>query len=1058
MATDNRKGGTLRTDYETDRARLEGFPAMESDRNILLHQLIEAGGEIHYREGKQEGTLAPLLENQVLTVIADIVRKKLSGYGGSYAEGHGTTKQDAYAKKLEADIHRWISRLDGYLEHSWRTGNSGSPATETALQLKGQLEASLEKTDATDKPEYFRMLRAVTAIREYAERYLQQAAESGDTEPALALLVACLKNYSSIAVAFNGRLASLPELYRRDILHAVPRKVVQDNAYLVITPSESTDGFTLPEGTAFAAGDELVYKTAQKEYISPVQCAEADAVYLVKNKEGKTTGICRQAVSREDTTAAGTLFTHGEELQVGWQLESPMLVLDEGERNVAIHFLPATDNDIPSESMKKGFALQYATAEGWTEITSECSVSDGCLCFRLTIRQDEAAPTPCTEEMHGMVTDYPAVRILTDNEECPYEWAKDLTFKGVQVEVNVKGIHNFTFYNELGEVDTSQPFSPFGIQAGRGAWFLFGNDEMGLKHLQTVCLTGRWQKLPETEAEFNEIYKEYGADADSFTIDTEYQKDRAWHPCADGGQKLFSFDGNGKFCPAKIAFNFAGLLFSSGNASGKDEYSREKNGFFRATLQSPAIGFGTDAYRKRFTDVMMHNGRCKEKERKPLPPEPAVPLLADVELSYTATEATETTGSSLRLSRITALPGLNPVPIESGKEQPFLPAVPSGHLLYFAFSRAEGEKSVRMYLDTTLPQEKIPFYNPQLGSSLKLSWEWWNGTEWQTLPSESVKAEETNGLTQSGFIEIKLPRKIETSHTDRQGRMWLRAALTGDVSSCLAVRSIRTNCIKVTAQNGDGTPLPAGTIQGLPEADERIESIVQPLPGFGGRPAGTESGTAVHQTARIGNRHRAVTMKDYEQLALEHFPEIDKVQCIPVPRDKGASEIRLVVFSRAEDSRYCLSPAWKLTEIQRLVSRYAPPFVTLRVMNPVYEAVKVHCKVVLWDKVRDEGKTIRQLVVLAQSYIAPWYRKGNIPELQQRFSYKELHARMANHEDLRKVIALEVDGKSPDAETGELIFKGSHPWSVLLPEVQIELLSSRDGIDTAEIGSNFIIG
>lgn len=199
-------------------------------------------------------------------------------------------------------------------------------------------------------------------------------------------------------------------------------------------------------------------------------------------------------------------------------------------------------------------------------------------------------------------------------------------------------------------------------------------------------------------------------------------------------------------------------------------------------------------------------------------------------------------------------------------------------------------------------------------------------------------------------------------------------------------------------------------------------------------------------------------MKDYEQLALEHFPEIDKVQCIPVPRDKGASEIRLVVFSRAEDSRYCLSLAWKLTEIQRLVSRYAPPFVTLRVMNPVYEAVKVHCKVVLWDKVRDEGKTIRQLVVLAQSYIAPWYRKGNIPELQQRFSYKELHARMANHEDLRKVIALEVDGKSPDAETVELIFKGSHPWSVLLPEVQIELLSSRDGIDTAEIGSNFIIG
>lgn len=1011
MATNDRHSGTLRTDYETDRARLDGFPAMESDRNILLHQLIKVGGEIHYREGKQEGTLAPLLENQVLTVIADIVRKKLSGYGGSYAEGYGTTKQSAYADKLEADIRGWIARLDGYLEYSWRTGNSGSPATETALQLKGQLEASLKKTDATDKPEYFRMLRTVTAIQENAEHYLRQAADSGDTEPALALLIACLKNYSSIAGAFNSRLASLPELYRRDILHAVPQGAVQDNAYLVITPVAGKAGFTISKAQPFpagqnAAGEDLIYRTTQEEYISPMQYEKVDM----------------------------------DSMQVGWQLESPLLVLDEGERRVTIRFKLTTDNDVPSGDMKEGFTLQYATAEGWTEVPSECSASDGNLCFRFALHHDEAAPTSCIQEIHGMVTEYPALRILTIDSSC--QWAKDVRFTDVQMEVNVSGIHNFTFYNELGDVDTSQPFSPFGIQAEHGAWFLFGNNEMGLKHLQTVCLTGRWQKLPETEAEFNKIYKEYGADADSFTVYTEYQKDRAWHPCTDGGQKLFSFDGDGKFCPARIAFNFAGQLFS----------------FFRATLQSPAIGFGTDAYRKRFTDVMIHNGRCKEKERKPLPPEPTVPLLADVELSYTAVETTEITGSSLRLSRITGLPEMNPVPIESGKEQPFFPAVPSGHLLYFAFSHAEGEKSVRVYLDMTLPQEKIPFYNPQPENSLKPGWEWWNGTGWESLIGDAVRAEETNGLTQSGFIEIKLPRKIETSHTDRKGRMWLRAALTGDTTACLAVRSIWTNCIQVTAQNGDGTPLPAGTIQGLPEADERIESIVQPLDGFGGRPAGTESETSVHQTARIGNRHRAVTMKDYEELVLEHFPEVDKAQCIPVPRDKGASEIRLVVFRRAEDSRYCLSPAWKLAEIQRLVSRYAPPFVTLRVMNPVYEKVEVHCKAVLWDKVRDEGKTIRQLVVLAQNYIAPWYRKGGIPELQQSFSYKELHARMANHEDLRKVVALEVDGKSPDAETGELIFKGSHPWSVLLPKVQIELLSSRDGIDTAEIGSSFIIG
>ena len=173
-------------------------------------------------------------------------------------------------------------------------------------------------------------------------------------------------------------------------------------------------------------------------------------------------------------------------------------------------------------------------------------------------------------------------------------------------------------------------------------------------------------------------------------------------------------------------------------------------------------------------------------------------------------------------------------------------------------------------------------------------------------------------------------------------------------------------------------------------------------------------------------------IKDYEHLVLEFFPEVDKIQCIPIPQNKGASKICLVVFSRAEDSRYFLSPAWKLAEIQQLVRQYASPFASLRVINPVYERVNVH-----------------------------WYRKEEIPMLRQRYSYKELHARMVNHEDLMRLVTLEVNGKSLsriDVDTVDFTFEGKHPWSVLLPVIKIELLSPYDGIEKAEIGSNFIIG
>ena len=42
------------------------------------------------------------------------------------------------------------------------------------------------------------------------------------------------------------------------------------------------------------------------------------------------------------------------------------------------------------------------------------------------------------------------------------------------------------------------------------------------------------------------------------------------------------------------------------------------------------------AYRNRFTEVMAHNSRCKEKEMWALPQEPPMPLLADVEMAYKA--------------------------------------------------------------------------------------------------------------------------------------------------------------------------------------------------------------------------------------------------------------------------------------------------------------------------------------------------------------------------------------------------------------------------------------
>lgn len=1054
MATPYSQNGLSRPTHETSFARLDNFPALESDWRELLPRLTEANNDIRYRnnDGK-EGMLVNLWADHVLTVLVDIARQQTS----------------VDTKSLQSETGKWIARLNRYIDRNWKIINNASSSIQVAQQLKDLLEKS-------------QTLHTIRSIQEHFNYYLAQIENDGNMDGALSLLLAYLRNYGDITQTFNCRFATWPELYLRDILHAVPQGAIQDNAYIVVTPAPNTTGFTLSARQAFpagqnAAGEDLLYQTVRNEYITPMQCAEANAVYIDR-KNGKTIAIRKQAICHPGILSADKLFSVkcSKALSLGWMVESSMLVLSEGERKVLVNFRIIADavSDLPSDIPDRSFTLQFSSAEGWTEQSSTCEIKmengQHWLCFEIRISSDSPLPAPCTEDTHGMTTGHPALRILTSEEPCPYDWATKLKFDAVKIETTVSAIRNFTFYNELGQVDTSQPFQPFGLQTEKGSWFLFGNEEMGLKPLKEVRLKGNWKKLPETEAEFNQLYKSYAAaagqtiDTSSFTISTEWQQGGKWHACQEKGEKsvqrLFA-----SLSQVEIIFNFPKKSpLTRSNASVPYEYSRDRDGFFRATLLSPSIGFGMDAYRTLFTQTMIHNSRCKkEKDRKELPPEPIAPLLADVELSYIASEETlltDMTDSSIRLSRIMALSEQEVFPVNDAKEQPFLPAFTADHQLYFAFLRAKGEQTVRMYLDMVLPKANIPFNSPQPGKVTKLAWEFWNGNAWSPIAVDAVRAEETQGLTQSGFIEIRLPEKIKDSHTDQQGRAWLRAAVTDGLSFRLAIRHIRTNYILLSAQNSDGSPLPAGTIQDTFDPDERIESIAQPLPGFGGRPAETKTDTAIRLSSRISNRHRAVTMRDYERLVLEYFPEIDKVQCFSVQGKEKIFEIDLVVFSRAEDSRYFLSPAWKLTEIQQVIRQYKPSFVSLSVINPVYEQVKVHCKAILWDKVQDEGKAVRQLVVLAQNYLAPWYRKGEIPALRQQFSYKELHARMANHEDLMKLIALDVKlERTPPVIVDEKhpTFQGEHPWSVLLPKIAIELLSPHDGIENAEIGGNFII-
>ena len=1042
-----RKSGSMQSaDYSLKEARLEGFEALTSDWLTALHRLIKAISKKSYTDKDvNEHKLTSILENNLLTVLADIRRKNFSGYSMSYSGVKGTSSQIKYITKISEDIKGWIGRLDNFISLFGNTCSVTDSSVSIAIGLRKQLNDCVEReVDEKFDHHYYDMLQTMIGIQNNYTEYIKKIEECSDTDPAISLLASFIRNYCKVAELFNTSIFALPELYRKEILQPLPQEVSHDYAYLIVTPNEDADDFVLPKGTLFAAGENLSYKTISKEIISHMQC--------------------------EGTMTLSLNEDNGDDCHVGWQIESPLFVMDDGNRTINIKFIP-TNNTSDSFSLE-GLNVLYSSQEGWIDIGCESFILGD---FILNIGREMAAPIPCSEDIHGTTTEYPVIRMLTSPNSKAYNWAKNYKFTEVNIIVSVDEIRNFSFINDLGEVDTTQSFALFGVQADKGAWFAFGKDEIGMKNLKEASLKGTWNKLPDSVYGFNQRYSDYGVDASNFCVSTEYRKNEQWKNA--GNQPLFSYGEAGKLASAYFNISFKHLLTQQYKSPLKD-------GYFRIVLQTPEIGFGSEMYRSLFMQRMLEISKNKKTDDISVPKEPCVPYLSDVEMSYKA-EATfcfpedgtkepnmTNPSEAIRLTRImefTDSETFPPPPLSKDKGKTahqLMPDFEYSDIQYFAFSGASGKNNIRMYVDMILPDSNIPFEVAHPGQEVKLKWSYWDGRDWNELKAESVTLDDTKGLTQSGYVEIAIEKGISSEYLDKEGQFWIRASMTEteNASACLKLRNVWTNCIKVVDQDCFKEMLPAGTIQGTAENDERINSVVQPYPSFGGKAVENERQYATRLSASFCHRKRSVTQRDYEMILLELFPEVDMIQCLTIPAktDQNRPIVCLVVFSRKDDPQYYLSPAWKLSEMELTMKKYAPACVNMQVTNPKYEKLVIHCGATLQRNVVSKGKVMSNLTTIICNYFMPWRANDSFPQTGKKYSFWELYSRIVNHEDIRKIFSLIINKKEyiKDDGTGvdDPIIHGTKPWSVLLPEINITLVSPDDGIDDNGVGKDFVIG
>ena len=483
-------------------------------------------------------------------------------------------------------------------------------------------------------------------------------------------------------------------------------------------------------------------------------------------------------------------------------------------------------------------------------------------------------------------------------------------------------------------------------------------------------------------------------------------------------------------------------------------YRRDSNGFYRLTLTGPEIGFGTNAYYRRFTEVMMHNGREKERNWLPMPEQPQVPMLGDMTFGYRS-EETLCTGDNGSLYRFSELFGYEECVWNEGEYHVFLPGMESPSLLVGLDNMGDTNR-VRLYIALRYVVRGWKPAGEQPSCGLLVSRYDGNGI-WHTMTDEEMLCEETDGLTRSGFVEVKVSAD---RHTDR---LWLKLSFAdGKAPQEMVLDGLWLNCLRVTAENGDGTALPAGTITAPMTEDSRILSVCQPMAGSGGKPAETGQDAAIRQRIRISTRNRAVCGGNYEEMILERFPEIEKACCIPASENGG--EVRIVVFPKPEKRKYPFLPGWKLAGIEDCIARYAPPFARVRVLNPRYEPLSLAFKAVLKDGTRDPGTVKHRLARRIRVFLMTWYMDGRLPDFGVRYSCNALLSRIVNDECVGEFISLEVRTAGREYRITEALSEkdtflaASDECGILyIDKLDVELVDSRRGVDEAKIGTDFMI-
>ena len=637
---------------------------------------------------------------------------------------------------------------------------------------------------------------------------------------------------------------------------------------------------------------------------------------------------------------------------------------------------------IASRDLIQSFSVLGSGVSNWVEIEVYFikKTSENTLSFQLLLGEDAPAIIKSNHLKPHFQTSFPTLlfKLNHNSNKFAYSFLKKTQITNISISTIVNGVRNLLLKNDLGVIDGSKDFFPFGAQPSAGSSFYIGSEEIFRKKLRMLEIEWQWGDLPTNAKGFLGYYGEPSSDSnstipfspyDAISSNTNFKAQFSillsgqWHPSEhseESGTNIELFDTLPGSPDAKLNQNrFSRSLtlpVGTQNISVADTFNsltpNLKNGFAKLQLCSPDFGHKVFPIFYAKTALEFAKGGATTIN---LPNPPYTPKLTFFALNYEAELESTPVGSDNDLLHFFHLEPFGVSKNLTDYSPYFLPTIQRGALF--------------IGLEKISPPQSISLLFQQLEGSGNsdidirhedVKWQYLTDNGWKLFSKSSILIDETNSLQNTGIIELIIGSDASLSNPILpQNYYWLKVCTNKDPVGINKTTSIIPNAIKAefhlesTQNNITNIRLPADKIKKLIKPIAAIKKIKQPFPSFGGRDMESFQEFSIRVSERLRHKKRLISTWDYERFVLSSFPEIFKVKCLrhqtPTSRFVPGA-ITLIVIPHLFDSKLGNSLEPKIStskreKIKNYLQKYCSGFTQIYIENPKYERILIKMKI-----------------------------------------------------------------------------------------------------------------